>query len=85
MDDLVETTIAGKHFLISPDADELDILKLKLSVAMETEISALEHVMTFKRRQETHNFILECYDRLKVSLREGRCPKQFPTCMQEPR
>ncbi len=85
MDDLVETTIAGKHFLISPDADELDILKLKLSVAMETEISALEHVMTFKRRQETHNFILECYDRLHVILREGRCPKQFPTCMQEPR
>lgn len=85
MDDLVETTIAGKHFLISPDADELDILKLKLSVAMEAEISALEHVMTFKRRQETHNFILECYDRLHVILREGRCPKQFPTCMQEPR
>lgn len=85
MDDLVETTIAGKHFLISPDADELDILKLKLSVAMEAEISALEHVMTFKRRQETHNFILECYDRLHVILREGRCPKQFPTCMQEQR
>ena len=85
MGDLIETTVMGKQFLVPPDADELDILKLKLSVAMETEISALEHVMTFKRRQETHNFILECYDRLHVILREGRCPKQFPTCMQEPR
>ena len=82
MNDLVETIVAGKRFLIPPDADAMDMLILKLSVAMETEISSLEHVMTSKRRQETHRFILECYDRLHTVFQEGHCPEQFPTCTQ---
>lgn len=67
---MITTKIGDDDYMHPDDVSDQYLLEFMLGLALKTEIASLKYAMTSKRRETTHKFILECFDRLIKSATE---------------